>query len=232
MTNTMTAPPPPDATHVMGIGGSHIHAVAITNAQHALEHGDADDIRKPVAALCGVACVLARRWGAYSPTSRHLVNRDDMCPDCAWRHALETDTVTALLAVLQPSEPEQARLTDLLGEPALAVRVCETLLRDYDLDEGVSDELVQLLAHATRHTPMLLVDEECTGDSCDHDTDAQCYADSSAACGTCSVRVGGWAGEWEGQFATQCTVTAPCSALTTLLAHCDTLLASQEASRR
>jgi hypothetical protein len=36
------------------------------------------------------------------------------------------------------------------------------------------------------------------------------------ACQACSLQAGSWAGEWEGQYAVECTIPAPCGVLTAL----------------
>jgi len=78
---------------------------------------------------------------------------------------------------------------------------------------------------------VLLVPEDCAEGSCDHgvyeddhgDKDEvwTCpYPDATVGCAACSVQAGSWAGEWEGQYAEECTVAAPCDVLRALARHC------------
>jgi|GEM_PF-4150088 len=38
-------------------------------------------------------------------------------------------------------------------------------------------------------------------------------------CPVCSVRAGGWAGEWEGTYRPECTIPGPCEVLRTMAGH-------------
>jgi hypothetical protein len=76
----------------------------------------------------------------------------------------------------------------------------------------------------TAHTPRILLPEDCADNHCDHDRDddGQCpRPDAALGCAACSVVAGGWAGEWQGQFTTECTITAPCEVLRGIARHYD-----------
>ena len=225
-TPTDSAPPPLiDAPYVIGGGIGLMHAVAWTDADTAITHAPHQQHRLAVATQCDTTAALMPEWGAFTYDNRHL-RRDNRCPTCGWAVALATDTVPAELAAITPDPAALPALTRVLDQPLIAARLCQAILAgaDYDRDHP---HITDLLGHATAHAPTLIVPEACAEDTCDHrpadqwdNPTWQCPSpDAAAACPTCSVRAGSWAGEWEGQYSTECTVPAPCSVLTTLAGH-------------
>jgi len=222
-------PPLPDAPYVVGSGPDGLrHAVAWTAANTAAQT-EPNQRHRSVPTECDATATLITGWGAWTYDNPRL-RRDTRCPTCGWAVALARDTTPAELAAIAPDPAELPALTRILDEPLLAVRLCQAILTDPDLAThyGRDHEHVRdLLGRATAHAPTLTAPEECWDNACDHqptdhpwDTTWQCpYPDAAAACPTCSLRNGSWAGEWEGQYATECTVPAPCSVLTTLAYH-------------
>jgi len=220
-------PPIPDVPFMIGLGAEHRHAVDIQTARTA---ADAAAERGPHAgwthAACGQPVVLARKGGEFRRDNPFLERAADRtCPSCAWTVALTLDRVDEELIALTPHGHEHDVLSRLISDPAVVARICSAILDQLSNDyEPAHPHLVELLAHASRHAPVVLVPEDCAEGCCGHDIPADthgrcCYPDAALGCAACSVRAGGWAGEWEGQYATECTVTAPCSALSTLAAR-------------
>jgi hypothetical protein len=155
--------------------------------------------------------------------------RCNPCRYCAWTVAVATGSTGRELALITPSRPKADAIAGAGAGAMLAVTICQAILAarsgedaDYELDHPAT---IQLLAHVTRHRPVLLIPEDCAEDprTCGHQPDGgdlpdwHCsYPDATAACGACTLYAGGWAGEWEGGAMPECTVTAPCSVLRTL----------------
>jgi hypothetical protein len=180
-------------------------------------------------AACGTLARLAPEFGTYQRTSTPV--QYDPCPRCAWEVAIATGTTGRELALLAPGGRKAAAIRATGADPMLAVSICTAILAaaedsDYGLDHPAT---AGLLAHATRHRPLLLLPEDCAEDptACEHrptaagDSDGwHCdYPDCTVACAACTAFTGAWAGEWEGHSMGQCTVTAPCSVLLALAAH-------------
>ncbi|GAA1983026.1 hypothetical protein [Amycolatopsis minnesotensis] len=216
----------PDADYV--VGGGH-------GAQHAVEFGRAARTLRGegrwgylTSAVCEAVVLPVAKWGPWTydnPRFTGVVGQP-RCPACGWLVALAQDTAAAELALLRPTAADLAVLSRLLpAEPLPAHRICAAILADpaYDPDHP---HLAQLLGHVTAHTPRVLLPEDCADGGCDHDRAddeaGHCsYPDASLGCAVCSVRAGSWAGEYEGQFASECTVPAPCEVLRTAAAHYD-----------
>lgn len=150
---------------------------------------------------------------------------DRALPYCGWLVALEQNTEHAEIAALAPAADELPALTRLLPDPYLAVRICEAILASDHWDHD-HPHRAQLLGHTAAHAPSLLLPEQCAEGACDEAAEhGTCsYPDADVGCPACSVRAGAWAGEWEGQFTTECTATSPCDVLRTLARHYDVQL--------
>ncbi len=204
--STPEVAPLPDVPFHIGLTGGPIHAV---------EHRYTVLPDRHVATVCGTRAVVARKWGGFTRTNSYLIRRD-LCPQCAWFVALETDTTAAELTAITPTGIQLAALGRAMPDPLLLVRICEHLLTS--ADEVEHDPLAHLLGHITAHAPVLLSSEDCAAGECDHDETEDCYGETpTAACEACSFRTGSWAGEWEGQFVI--TVPAPCAVLPAVAAH-------------
>lgn len=217
MSTTTPMPPIPDVPYMIGIAADlgALHAVCQHTARWAAANGDSGSDRVSVGAECGTVVVLARQWGAFRRGNQRLgVGR--ACLRCAWTVALDQDAVDAELAVLVPTEAQRPALDRALPDPLLVHRICTNILaardaaEDYDTDHP---RWAEHLAHIAAHNPILLVDEACADNECEHDGEADCYQDSPVACPTCSIRAGSWAGEWAGQV--DMLVPAPCSVVLT-----------------
>lgn len=198
-----------DTPFLIGIG-TH------SSPLHAVETRYWTSTRRHVPTVCGKPAIIARDWGGFAHGTRQI-DTMDVCSRCRWHVALATNTTAAELAVLTPSDAQQEALGRAMPDPHLFVQLMERLLGMVDEDSDV-DAVSQILAHVTDHRPVLLRAEDCLEDACDHDTVQECYGETpTVACGACSFRAGGWAGEWEGWF--QIPVTAPCSVLTAVASH-------------
>jgi hypothetical protein len=140
--------------------------------------------------------------------------------------AIAQGTTDAELAAITPGPLEMLALTRLMPDPLIAVNICRSILarRVRDEEYGLEcDYWPTLLAHATRHRPVVLLPEGCRDGDCDcgcdndlceepHDDEAACYTETATVgCESCSIQSGSWEGEWAGRY--ECTVSAPCSAL-------------------
>lgn len=227
-------PPIPDVPYVIGIeSGSPIHAVTREAAQLAVWHGDNDRVRSETRSACGTTVVLARRWGPFARGEQH-VDRQQVCGHCAWIVALDPATTAAgdgsalfeqspigvELGLLTPTGAELDALARVMPDPLIAPRACRTILanrdtgRDCDTDH---ERWPRLLGTVTAHRPVVLMDEGCGEDACDHPSRAGCYgAEPVVVCLACSILTGPEEGEWEGNV--DVAVPAPCSVLTALAA--------------
>jgi hypothetical protein len=216
------------ARYVTGVQDGQ-HAVDRRAAEEALSHAAAGP--PPVAyAACGELAQVAARYGTYDRTDSGVPGSP--CRHCAWTVALATGSTGRELALITPARRDMDAIARAGADPMLAVLICQAILAaesgedaEYGLDHPATS---QLLAHATRHRPVLLVPEDCAEDprSCEHQPagadggDWRCdYPDATAACGTCTLHAGGWAGSWDGMPMAECTVPSPCSVLLTLAAR-------------
>lgn len=125
------------------------------------------------------------------------------CPACRWEVAATTNTQAAALVAM----------SDRLAQSVAAAILVWARDEGRDLDDG---RTLQLLAHVSRHEPVLLTAEGCAEGDCDHE-DGQCPG--NLACQACSLQASGWAGEWEGTYLDECTIPAPCGVLLAIAAH-------------
>jgi hypothetical protein len=205
------------------------HAVDCRAAQAAVSRAAAAGPPPVSPAVCGELVRVAARYGAYERTNSAV--RGGPCRYCAWTVAIATGSTGRELALITPGRRDAEAIARAGADPMLAVLICQAILAaesgedaEYGLDHPAT---IQLLAHATRHRPVLLVPEDCAEDpcSCEHqpagaDDDWHCgYPGATAACGTCTLHAGGWAGSWEGTPMAECTVPAPCSVQITLAAR-------------
>jgi hypothetical protein len=215
--------------YLTGTGGAW-HAMPRRWAEPAITRA-ARTCSPPMAlAACGQLAQVVPEHGTYDRMRRPVAAHP--CRTCAWQLAIETGSTGRELALITPGLRTADALARAGADPMLASSICQAILAaessdscEYGLDHPAT---VQLLAHATVHRPVLLVDEECAAGECgghhpDGDPDAPAqpcdYPDPAAACGACSLAAGPWAGEWEDDPLPECTVTAPCSVLTTLARH-------------
>lgn len=227
-------PPIPDTPYVIGIeSGSPIHAVTHEIATLAVWHGDNDHHRVETSSVCGTTVVLARRWGAFARGEAH-VDRQQVCPHCAWIVALDPATTSAdddgalfeltpigvELGLLTPTGPELDALARVMLDPLIAPRACRAILAARDTDRGHDADDARwprLLGTVTAHRPVVLMGEDCAEDACGHDDRADCYgAEPTVVCLACSILTGPEQGEWQGMV--DVAVPAPCSVLTTVAA--------------
>lgn len=212
-------PPPPlptDVDYLIGLDGGRLHAVRYRDAAKAAL-ANPSEWRITTHSVCHRQVGVARTWGGYDRDNENLATHR-VCPECEWEVAVEAGTTAAVIKAMRFTGPDRDAAAKALGDPDLACRLYEAILATdrYDQDHP---HVQDLLVHATRHGPVLLMSEECCDGDCEHEGPAECREDSWFGCGACSVVAGSWAGEWEGQFATECTVAAPCSAFTALLTH-------------
>lgn len=226
----------PDAAgaYLAGVAGTW-HAVPCRWAEPAITQAARTGSAATVPAACGQVAMIAPAHGTYNRTQLPVAGRP--CPACAWQLAIETGSTGREIALMIPGRRTADALARTGADPMLVSRICQAILaaasddeHKYELDHPA---VVQLLAYATAHQPVLLVAEACSSGECEgHAAEVQrsefsagggaasCeYPDAEAACGACSLLAGGWAGEWEGDPPPECTVAAPCGILTTLARH-------------
>jgi hypothetical protein len=222
----------PDEPYVAGMCHDHeVHAVPREWAQHAIDQ----QMDGPVAAaaVCGRLTIV---MVAMPSLSEWRSTR--LCGYCGWAIAIEAGIIEARLDAITPTGRARDALARLIGDPLVARRLCEAVIgrasgpdADYELGHGAT---IQILATITRHAPTLGLPEDCAEGDCDHqhagpaDQDpnttigagGEChYPVASAVCPACTLRAGGWAGQWEGQFMGECYIHAPCGVLAAIAAH-------------
>lgn len=216
--------PLPTAELVFGLSEREHHIVTDEAAGMALEFAGGDPRMARAAALCRREVGLATAWGPYSRDAA-LERLTRRCPDCAWILALHRGDVDEEIAAFTTHDAfDAAAIAAHLGE-GVDERLLDAIAHDPALWQG-ADRLgpshrSQLLGHATRHLPAVTVCEECAeiGVANAHGYGSTCPA-QDVTCPGCTVTAHGiWAGEWEGIFLPECTVTAPCSVLVTLAGH-------------
>lgn len=212
------------------LGGKGWHAVAESDAKQATQLRTEPH---PLVALCGAS---VRLWPAQGGVFDRAIlpawlNHDELCPYCSWQVATEIGGIDAELAALTPTGDGARALTRLGHDPAFPRRICEAVIdqhrRLYGEPNGDDQQLLQILATVSLHAPTLAVPENCGEGSCDHrpedalgDPGWTCgYPDASYVCPACTLRAGHWAGEWEGQFMSQCYIHGPCQVLLALAQH-------------
>lgn len=213
----------PAAELVFAVSGRERHIVTSEAAGVALEFAGGDPRLAHASALCRRVAKLAPAWGPYSREA--ALEYGPRCPDCAWILALHRGDVDEEIAAFTTVNGfDAAVITARLGED-FGERLLDKVAHDPALWQG-ADRLgpshrSQLLGHATRHLPTVAVCEECVeiGVANAHGYGATC-PEVGIICPGCTVAADGvWAGEWEGTVLAECTVSAPCSVLTTLAAH-------------
>jgi hypothetical protein len=211
--------------YVIGFHGDAWHAIPRRLAEHATATARPGG-QPPVAlaachALAVVDGALARYERAVQPVSF------GPCPECAWQLAIETGSTGREVALLSPTPAAATAMARAGADPMLARQVLLAILaaaaKEYYDEDGLGHPgTVELLAHATRHRPLLYLSAECA-EGCEAcrpgpgATIPQCsYPGAVGACGTCTLHVGDWAGEWAGRPVDGALVRTPCSALTAL----------------
>lgn len=184
--------------YLVGVTGAGWHAI-----DTVLHHDDRPD--SGIAACHGFV-PIATKYGCYTD---RIWPRHNPCPECAWKVAARTDTLNAELDRLHPA----------------AAAVARGILAAAERDGGDPDgnRVVQLLAATVEHGPRPAVNLDCSEGEHDHDGDCPVVG---WVCEACTLRAGGWAGEWEGQYLDECTIAAPCEVLRTLAAHFGVALAA------
>ena len=220
-----------NAPYVIGLGPGGRHAIAHAEASTAVAAANGDPARADAYPVCGQGMVrVVPKWGVFERANPRL--RGVVCASCAWGIAVETGDTAVELDALNPPDDELAPRRRLLGDTLIAMHLCEAIIAsadapgsDYELNHP---HTVQLLAAVTAHAPVLLVPEDCAEGDCDHRPDDAAWDDrswscpfpeASVACPACSLQSGGWDGEWEGQYLSECTVPSPCQALRTLAVY-------------
>ncbi|OBH48374.1 hypothetical protein A5690_14485 [Mycobacterium intracellulare] len=109
------------------------------------------------------------------------------------------------------------------GYPDLLRRIFVAILADAPPGRaGEPGHRSDLLAHAARHRPVVMVCQACNESSSAataHGEETLCCPDSAVVCAECTFSAGPWAGEREGVPTGECVVGAPCSVLITLAHH-------------
>ena len=207
----------PDVPFLTGVGSSNWHAIPKDSLAYC-RTGPADSV---TFASCGELARVATKYGAYNRATTPVLYHP--CYVCAFTVAAAGgwSALQAEIDRLRPTADELPRLGRLVPDPFAAVNACRAILaREGDEDQAEHGPghpaTIQLLATIAEHVPALLVSEECGDGDCEH-TGGACPS-STAACIACSLVVGDWAGEWQGQLRPECTIKAPCAVLLALSA--------------
>jgi hypothetical protein len=163
--------------------------------------------------VCGTRSELVPRLGQFTYGSRWLSER--RCERCGWVVALNRGTVEAEIELHVGAAGN--------GDTGLLRQIFTSVLADVapgrDAESGHRSDL---LAHAARHRPTVIVCEEC-GESPSaaevHGEGVAVCPQAELVCGECTFTAGRWAGEWEGMTTGECVVPAPCSVLVALAQH-------------
>ncbi len=223
-TAAAVAYPLPDAPFLTGTGNHEWHAIRHADAEWAARRRGKDPV---VYAVCGQLAQLTSAWPVYGENWPHGLRR---CPECAWTVAGVAGDLDGQMQALIPSAADHTILARLIPDPLIAVTAAAMLTEaatsghaDYEFDHPGT---IHLLAAITRHAPVILTPEGCAEGSCEHYPDDyepdsgqawECSRpEASVACAQCSLQAGPWAGEWEGQYLSECTIPAPCPVLTAL----------------
>ena len=199
------------------------HAVDLRVFGPRLDTARAEGRGQPeVYSVCGQRCgFITGRLGPFTYGSRWLTSR--RCERCGWVVAFSRGTVEREIAQYVPDVAQRDVIAAAGGDPDLLRRIFVAILADappgHDDEPGHRSDL---LAHAARHRPTVIVCEEC-GDSPNaaavHGQHLATCRDAAVVCGACTFRAGPWAGEREGMTTGECVVAAPCSVLSALAQH-------------
>jgi hypothetical protein len=180
---------------------------------HAVDLGAVGRRDVEMFSVCGTRSELVPRLGQFTYGSRWLSER--RCERCGWVVALNRGTVEAEIELHVGAAGN--------GDTGLLRQIFTSVLADVapgrDAESGHRSDL---LAHAARHRPTVIVCEEC-GESPSaaevHGEGVAVCPQAQLVCGECTFTAGRWAGEWEGMTTGECVVPAPCSVLVALAQH-------------
>lgn len=165
--------------------------------------------------VCGVRSDYMRRAGEFT-YSRVVLDRH-RCERCGWVVALNRGTVEQEID-LHTAEAGGA-------DHGVLRQIFTAILAD--LPPGAiaeSGHRSDLLAHASRHRPVVMVCEECAGGlACAdvHGPGVTTCPDTTLVCSECTFTAGPWGGDQQGTATGECVVAAPCSVLAALAQHYD-----------
>lgn len=198
------------------------HAVDFAVFGPRLAAAGADECYRPeIYAVCGQRCNhVATRLGPFTYGSRWLTSR--RCERCGWVVAFSRGTVEQEIAQYLPDDAHRDVIQAAGDDQDLMRRIFVAILAD--APPGRPDEpghRSDLLAHAARHRPVVMVCHGCGSSSAAavHGEGALWCPDSAVVCAECTFSAGPWAGEREGMTTGECVVRAPCSVLIALAHH-------------
>lgn len=196
-------------------GGWHAVDLEVVNAQRATN----GSMERDVFSLCGArSSPPIGRLGAFTYDNRWLHRL--RCERCSWVVALDRGTV----------EQEIDLYATVAGVDALSQllrQIFTAILADAPAGpRGQAGHRSELLAHATRHRPVMTVCQQCAqeGVAAAHGHGAERCPHAAVLCEECSFTAGSWAGEHAGVTTDECVVSAPFSALRALADHYDVSL--------
>jgi hypothetical protein len=202
---------------------SRWHAVDVAVFGPRVAAGVEECYRPEIYAVCGQRCNhIATRLGPFTYGSRWLASR--RCERCGWVVALSRGTVEQEIAHYLPDGAQRDVIAATAGgDPDLLRRIFVAILADAPPGRaGEPGHRSDLLAHAARHRPVVMVCQACNESSSAataHGEETLCCPDSAVVCAECTFSAGPWAGEREGVPTGECVVGAPCSVLITLAHH-------------
>ncbi|SLH38555.1 Uncharacterised protein [Mycobacteroides abscessus subsp. massiliense] len=204
-----------ERTFAIGLGSDDLrHAVSSNEVPHMVS----PELAARAQAVCGMSVKVIGAWEHFRPGSRFLSR--NRCVHCGWILAIHgAASMQQEIASYAGAAEDRPAFAAAGIDPGLLRRLFEAILAEYDGDcqdeEPGPGQLSSLLAHAGRHTPVVLTCEECAepdGQDVANAVDRQ-HRCSSIVCMACTLTAGSWAGEWEGQIRSECTVAWPCSVI-------------------
>ncbi|WP_131810824.1 MULTISPECIES: hypothetical protein [Mycobacterium] len=200
-----------------------LHAVDFAVFGPRLAAAGADECyRTEIYSVCGQRCNhVATRLGPFTYGSRWLTSR--RCERCGWVVALSRGTVEQEIAQYLPDDAHRDVIEAAGTDPDLMRRIFVAILADAPPGRaGEPGHRSDLLAHAARHRPAVMVCQGCSESSSAaavHGEDILSCPHSAVVCADCTFSAGPWAGEREGMTTGECVVGAPCSVLIALAHH-------------
>lgn len=199
------------------------HAVDLKVFGPRLDAACAEDRGQPeVYSVCGQRChYVAQRLGPFTYGSRWLRSR--RCERCGWVVAFIRGSVEQEIAHYLPDVAHRDVMVAAGADPELLRRIFVAILADAPPGlDGEAGHRSDLLAHAARHRPVVVMCDECGENpsaAAVHGQGVAICPHAAVVCMACTFTAGTWAGQGAGKATGECVVDAPCSVLTALACH-------------
>jgi len=215
---TLRLPPYRFGLAISGSGQPQWHAIDLQAYGPLLVDAAARGASVDTFSVCGNRSSYLRRAGQF--TYGRTLLAQDRCERCGWVVALDRGTVEQEIDLYT---------ADAGGADHGVLRQIFTAILA-DLPPGAaaqSGHRSDLLAHAARHRPSLMVCEQCVrGAECSevHGPGIIACPEAVLVCWACTFTAGTWGGDQRGMPTGECVVGAPCSVLAALAHHYDIAL--------